>query len=101
LPRANASVELAKLERAMTAAGEAQATERRAQAEREEEMVRAVRAMETVLIESAEREEQSAEREERALRRAQAAEEREVAAQERAEARETRHEIREKRLVVL
>jgi hypothetical protein len=84
------SAELRERQHAAAVANEANAADRRAQVEREEEMVRAMRAMETVLVESAEREEQAAEREERALRRAEAAEDRESAARERSEAREKR-----------
>jgi hypothetical protein len=78
LPREDLSIELSRLRRAATEAGEAVAADRRAQVERDEEMVRAVRAMEGVLVESAECEALS-------TKRAEEAEAREIAAQARSE----------------
>jgi hypothetical protein len=67
----------------LAAAVETIVGDRRAQMQRDEEMVRAMQAMEAAMVESAKREE-------RALRRAEEAEAREVAARERSERREER-----------
>lgn len=77
-PRERLTAELNGLRRAATEAGEAIAADRRAQVKRDEEMVRAMQAMEAALVESAEREAAS-------LKRAEEAEAREVAAQARSE----------------
>jgi hypothetical protein len=76
--REDLSAELGGLRRAATEAGEAIAADRRAQVERDEEMVRAMQAMEAALVESAEREAVS-------VKRAEEAEAREIAARARSE----------------
>lgn len=75
-PDEQLSAELSGLRQAATEAGEAIAADRRAQVKRDEEMVRAMQAMEVALVESAEREAVS-------LKRAEAAEAREIAAEQR------------------
>jgi hypothetical protein len=77
-PHEKLSEELSGLRHAATEAGEAIAADRRAQVERDKEMVRAMQAMEAALVESAEREADS-------VRRAEEAEAREIAAQTRSE----------------
>jgi hypothetical protein len=91
---AGPSAELIGLQRAATEAGEAIAADRRAQVERDEEMVRAMQAMEAALIESAEREAVS-------VKRAEAAEAREITAEARESAAEARSEELNARLVKL